>query len=110
MKSWRRARRPASSQQPSLPGLFAPFAKSRRLATPHEQALDTARIRIAAAIFLFSLAWLVIAGRLVDLTLLNDAPELQTARVEPNAGAASRADITDRNGLVLATSIPTQSL
>ena len=111
MTRWRRSKHAHSSQQPSLPGLFAPFSKSRRLATPHEQALDTARTRIAAAIFVFSLAWLVIAGRLTDLMLFNDAPDLQSMRIEPGFSAvSSRADISDRNGTILATSIPTQSL
>jgi len=110
MKGWRRPRRPASTQQPSLPGLFAPFVKSRRLATPHEQALDVARARIVAAFCVFALAYLVIVGRLVDLALLSDVPEAPIIRAELSDSTASRADITDRNGVVLATSVPTSSL
>ena len=110
MTNWRRSGHIKSTQQPSLPGIFAPFARSRRLTTPHEQALDTARIRIAAAIFVFSLAWLVIAGRLVDLTMFSDMPELLITHAAPGASVSTRADITDRNGVALATSIPTQSL
>jgi len=100
-----------STQQPSLPGLFAPIAKSRRLATPSEQALDVARVRIVAAIIIFALAYLVIAGRLADLTLMNDNnSDALLARPAGNDSVASRADIIDRNGTVLATSLPTISL
>lgn len=109
MKDWRIAKRRTASQQPSLPGLFA-SKNSRRLATPHEQALDTAHSRLLAGILLFAIAYLVIAGRLTYLTLLTDSPDLPTARHEVNDSVASRADITDRNGIVLATSLPTISL
>ncbi|MGE3622445.1 MAG: peptidoglycan D,D-transpeptidase FtsI family protein [Bdellovibrionales bacterium] len=110
MKSWRRLRRAASSRQPSLPGLFSSFVKTRRLATPHEQAVDLAHTRLPAALFVFTLAWAIIGGRLVDLTLFNDMPELPLARAEPGDLIETRADIRDRNGVVLATSIPTSSL
>lgn len=99
-----------SSQQPSLPGLFAPLTKSRRLATPHEQALEVARARLVAAGCVFVLAFLIIAGRLMMLTLLSDAPEMPMARETGSDSVASRADITDRNGVALATSLPTISL
>jgi cell division protein FtsI (penicillin-binding protein 3) len=53
----------------------------------------------------------VLSGRLSYLTLHGDAPpEAQIAHVTPTEGAAERADITDRNGVVLATSLPTVSL
>jgi len=103
-------KRQTSPQQPSLPGLFAPFAKSCRLNTAQERALEVARVRGIAAFFIFSLAWLVIAGRLVDLTLFKDAPELPPMRAEISDSTASRADITDRNGVALASSVPTVSL
>lgn len=110
MKGWRRSTRQTRSQQPSLPGLFASLTKSRRLATPHEQALDVAHTRLVVAALLFTIAYLVIAGRLTFLTLFNDAPEAPIARQDANDSTASRADITDRNGTVLATSLPTVSL
>jgi len=111
MRGWRRAQRPHPSLQPSLPGIFEPLAtRFRRLATPHEQALDVARSRLIAAVVVFSVAYLVIAIRLADLTLFNEAPEQSGMRAEISNAIASRADITDRNGVVLATSMPTQSL
>ncbi|MDX2028307.1 MAG: penicillin-binding protein 2 [Alphaproteobacteria bacterium] len=109
MRKWRRSKHSAASRQPSLPGLFT-SPKSRRLATPHEQALDTARIRLVAGIFVFALAYTLIAGRLAYLTLMNDTPEIPVARPTLGDSVASRADITDRNGITLATSLPTTSL
>jgi cell division protein FtsI (penicillin-binding protein 3) len=83
----------------------------RRLATPGEFALERAKSRLGFALLMFAIAYLVIAGRVANLTLLNEAPEAQVA--ESSRGAqpvTSRADITDRFGTVLATSLPTMSL
>lgn len=96
-------------RQPNLPGVFSP-AKSRRLATPHEQALDVAKNRSVAAIALFAVAFLVIAGRLTFLTLLSEAPDTPNSHANSGESVTQRADITDRNGELLATSLPTVSL
>jgi len=109
MKVWRPTKRHGASQQPRLPGLFAP-TKSRRLATPHEQALALAHHRLIIGIIVFSLAYLIIAGRLTFLTLLSETPELPMAHHDVSESVASRADIVDRNGTLLATSLPTISL
>ena len=101
--------RPAKARQPNLPGVFSP-ASSRRLATPHEQALEVAKNRSVAAIALFSLAFFVIAARLTFLTLFSEAPETANTHAASSEGAMQRADITDRNGVMLATSLPTVSL
>jgi cell division protein FtsI (penicillin-binding protein 3) len=97
---------------PNLPGLFtsAPKPKSRRLSTPHEQALETARGRLLFATLIFAVAYMGIAGGLGYRTLANDAPEIPMANTQPNGAVVARADITDRNGVVLATSLPTSSL
>jgi cell division protein FtsI (penicillin-binding protein 3) len=110
MRSWRHAKRQTTAQQPNLPGLFAPQNRTRRLATPHEVALDVARGRLIALSFLFTLAYLIIAARLTDLTLFTGTPEVPMAEGPSTSDVASRADITDRNGVVLATSLPTISL
>ena len=102
-------KRSSGSRQPELPGVFSP-TKSRRLATPHEQALEVAQNRSVAAIVLFAIAFLVIAGRLAFLTLLSEAPDIQNAHAEGGESVTQRADITDRNGVLLATSLPTVSL
>lgn len=111
MKGWRRTKRHAASKQPNLPGLAAPPArKSRRLATPHDLALEVARRRLTGGFILFALAYLLIGGRLVFITLVNDAPEISTAQPTLGDSVASRADVLDRNGTVMATSLPTISL
>jgi cell division protein FtsI (penicillin-binding protein 3) len=75
------------------------------------QTLDTARHRLVIGGMLFAVAFAVIGGRLVDVTLFTEAREPRAARV-PNTGPLelSRADIVDRNGVLLATSLVTQSL
>jgi cell division protein FtsI (penicillin-binding protein 3) len=73
------------------------------------QALETSRNRMLVTGALLSLAFLVIAVRLVDLTALREAGE--PARVARAADRPKeRADIVDRNGILLATSLPTASL
>ena len=111
MKRWRRGKRQTSEQQSGLQG--APLSttrKSRRLATPHDQAVECARGRLSAGLLFFAAAYLIIAGRLAFLTLFNDAPEISVAQSTIGDSLASRADITDRFGTVLATSLPTISL
>jgi cell division protein FtsI (penicillin-binding protein 3) len=110
MKRWRRSKRQQPAQQPSLPGLFTPAVKSRRLATPHEHALDIARGRLLFATLVFSLAYMGIASGLAYRTLSSEGPEMPMAHMQTDDALAGRADITDRNGVVLATSLPTKSL
>ena len=76
-----------------------------------KEALETGRTRLLVTGVVFCLAFLVVAGRLVDLAVLGQAAEPRLAA----AGATvdqdfRRADIIDRNGVVLATSLPTASL
>jgi len=73
------------------------------------RALDCARNRLLATGLIFLLAFLVIGGRLVDLTLIDQSDDVALAGAA--AGPASRrGDIVDRNGIILATSLPTASL
>jgi cell division protein FtsI (penicillin-binding protein 3) len=75
-------------------------------ATKH--TIETGRLRLAVAAGLFGLAFLSIAVRLVDLMVLKD-PIATTARVSGNGThlSAARADIIDRNGVIIATNLPT---
>jgi cell division protein FtsI (penicillin-binding protein 3) len=76
-----------------------------------KQALETGRTRILVAGALFSLAFLAIGLRLADVTIVKPAgePRLAANKRTP-AFAAGRADIVDRNGVLLATSLNTASL
>lgn len=80
-----------------------------RLEETRKQALETGRNRLLVTAVVFALAFLVIAGRLIDLAVWGDGPRLARAPVLGPA-ATERADIIDRNGVILATSLPTASL
>lgn len=78
-------------------------------------ALNTCKNRMPVAIFLFGIAYLAIIFRIFNLCLANgiqiSLPD--TSKEESiNFGAMpiSRADIVDRNGIIIATSLPTVNL
>jgi cell division protein FtsI (penicillin-binding protein 3) len=75
------------------------------------RALKMGRHRLVLAGALLSLAYLVIGVRLVDVTLVKDGFE---PRFTPTATTShprfARSDIVDRNGVLLATNLPTASL
>ncbi len=76
-----------------------------------KSALETGRTRLLVTGFVFALAFLGVAGRLVDLSLFGAAAE--PARAEaPTADELrpTRAAITDRNGEILATTLPVASV
>jgi cell division protein FtsI (penicillin-binding protein 3) len=71
------------------------------------RALETSHHRLMLGLGLFTVAFLVIAARLAIVTLMpEDSDGVRVAA----APAANRADILDRNGVVLATSLTTASL
>ena len=76
-----------------------------------KQALETGRSRLKIAGLVFALAFSIIAGRLVEVTALAQARAPSLA-AEPSGSAklTGRSDIVDRNGKVLATTLPTASL
>lgn len=73
------------------------------------QALETGRTRLLAAGVVFAMAFLVVGWRLVDITALSAGNQPRMAAVAA-ALPSGRADIVDRNGVVLATSLATASL
>lgn len=78
---------------------------------PLKEALDCARTRLLIASVFFCFAILIIAGRLFMVTVLRDGAE--PALVEQDLSKPiymGRANITDRNGEILATTIITSSL
>ena len=83
----------------------------RRLEPPVPPAVEMGRSRLLIAGALFATAFAVIAVRLVDVALLSEGNE---PRLAQSPGIAShqtdRADIFDRNGILLATSLKTASL
>ncbi len=105
--------------QPSLPGLTnTPDLRRgvRGLMNPMpsagDYALERARTRLPVVFCCFLLMFFVVSGRLADLSLFGAEPDPRAGQVASSGEMAvtSRADITDRNGTVLATSLPTVTL
>lgn len=76
-----------------------------------KQTIEIARTRAMVGAILFALAFLTMAARVVELTLLSEPREVPAA-AGPRAPALvlGRADIVDRQGELLATSLGTASL
>ena len=95
-----------------------PSSKSRRIApvdlvlldASTSQALEAGRNRLIAMGLIFSLAFFVIGIRVLDLAVLRGGSEPRLAMAHGEALMTGRADILDRNGVVLATTLPTASL
>jgi len=84
---------------------------ARRIEGARKQAMETGRNRLLVTGIVLSLAFAAIGVRLVDLTVFQAGGEPRLAQIESNPEVASgRADIVDRNGILLATSLPTASL
>jgi cell division protein FtsI (penicillin-binding protein 3) len=75
-----------------------------------KRAIDTGRSRLIVAGALFLLAFSVIAARMVDVTILRDGDLPRAHQAKTDDTPLARADIVDRNGVLLATSLPTDSL
>src|SRR5689334_2639186 len=104
-------RRPAApnvvAQRPQP--VINPMALEMEPDGPRKRALEVSHSRVLLGASLFAVVFLVIAARLTAITLLPDGAE--TAAVMPaKIKTADRADIVDRNGVVLATSLTTASL
>ncbi|MGE5540337.1 MAG: peptidoglycan D,D-transpeptidase FtsI family protein [Gemmatimonas sp.] len=81
-----------------------------RLDGVHKQAIETGRKRLLIGSGLFVMVFVAIVGRLADLTLMQEGYEPRLASSHTQPFAAGRADIIDRNGVILATSLSTASL
>lgn len=123
MKRWGNSPNVNDPAQFTLPGVLMRAGGDhprgpafKRLATPGEFALNRAKLRMAFPALLFLVFFAVVIGRLAELTLLHNRIEVQAQNQNEDSVAsvdmsvASRADIVDRNGIVLATSLPTYML
>ncbi|MCF8479531.1 MAG: penicillin-binding protein 2 [Rhodospirillum sp.] len=83
-----------------------------RLDGENHRIVEMGRTRLMVAACLFGLAFTVIGGRLVELMALGEPgePPVATLADEPLETRMARADIVDRDGLVLATNLPTVHL
>ncbi len=107
MRLWRK-------NGPPEPAAASPAAAGARYASPKERhkgdVQETARQRLVITSALLVVAFTAIAMRMSYVSLLRDGGE-PTQRVAARGGAiqSERADIVDRNGVVLATSLPVMS-
>jgi len=75
------------------------------------KAIETGRNRLLVTGVILSLAFSAIVVRLVELTVFKSGGEPALAHAGPvRESPTGRADIVDRNGVLLATSLPTASL
>jgi len=91
--------------------LQPPPAELVRLEGSVKEALETGRNRLVIAGIVFFLAFAGIGARLVELSTssLGNEPAVAHEAI-PAQLETGRADILDRNGMVLATTLPTVSL
>lgn len=76
-----------------------------------KEALETGRNRLLVAAAVLTLAFVGIGARLVDLSVISADGSAHAARpASTQKPVAERADIVDRNGVILASSLPTASL
>lgn len=88
-----------------------PVHEKRKLEGFGKEALETGRNRLLVAAAVLTLAFGGIGARLIDLSVIGGADAVQTARPAASQKPVSdRADIVDRNGVILASSLPTASL
>jgi len=75
----------------------------------HDRALEIGRARLIVTSVMFTLAFCVIGGRMVDVSLFKHVAPRPHAPKQAEM-TVERADLVDRNGVLLATSLPTTSL
>jgi cell division protein FtsI (penicillin-binding protein 3) len=107
-----KATRRAYDDNPCKPRHFKPPPCAPvALDEPAQQTLEIGRTRLLVTAGLFAVAFAVIALRLVDVTLVKPTGETRLARNHVAGKVeASRADIVDRNGVLLATTLASPSL
>lgn len=82
-----------------------------RIEGDRKTAIETGRNRLMVAGALFSAAFLVIGVRVVDVSIFSDDAEPRYTRsITKTEKYTGRADIVDRNGVLMATSLNTASL
>ena len=82
-----------------------------RIEGDRKTAIETGRNRLIVAGALFTAAFSVIGIRVVDVSVFSDNSEPRYTRsIAPGEKYTGRADIVDRNGILMATSLNTASL
>lgn len=76
------------------------------------QAIETGRSRLVVTALVFLLAFTAVGARMVDVAVIDRNPPKQHAQPQARTDELQmdRADISDRTGVLLASSLPTVSL
>ncbi|MFL2771391.1 MAG: peptidoglycan D,D-transpeptidase FtsI family protein [Rhodospirillaceae bacterium] len=111
MKVWPRKKDGAQFAYPGADLNTSP-RKYFKLDGQDQQSINIGRARLMMTAGIFSFAFLSISLRLIDLMVLNGALEIGPTYVSPQVETLSkyRADIVDRNGRIIATTLPTANL
>ncbi|WP_245613237.1 peptidoglycan D,D-transpeptidase FtsI family protein [Skermanella stibiiresistens] len=100
----------AYPDHPAAPSPEARFAEPRAKGRA-AHALEQARGRLMVTVAVFALAFAAVGVKLVDATVMSQGGDTGLAQAaSAHAIPASRADIIDRNGVLLASSLATASL
>jgi len=105
----------SAHQAPPYPTIYMDRAASAPstvvLAGQRAQALEVGRTRLLVTGIVFALAFFAIGWRLIDLAVSGHGARARLATADGTAPATTlRADIVDRNGALLATSVSAASL
>ncbi len=87
-----------------------PREPRQRAASAPPPAIEIGRARSMLTRLLFGLAFLVVALRLVEVSLLTPSRSPHQSTNVERPAVSHRADIVDRNGIILATGLPTHLL
>tara|TARA_A100001037_G_scaffold280264_2_gene282872 strand:- start:15071 stop:16816 length:1746 start_codon:yes stop_codon:yes gene_type:complete len=99
-----------SYEQISEQHLPSRLAESVRLEGARKQAVETGRTRLVLVAAVFAFAFLVLAGRLVHLSSIGEGGKGHLALSGGGEIGLARAEILDRNGVLLASDLGTASL
>ena len=91
-------------------GLPARLANSAHLEGARKKAVETGRNRLVIVAAVFACAFVVLAGRLVHLSSMGDAGSAGPVAEGGGDIGLARAEIVDRNGVLLASDLTTASL
>ena len=97
------------------PDTYAPdtyaMETDRHLVGSRALAIRVGHTRLLTVALVFTVCFLVLGGRLIELTVIREpGPALTYAPTAPSKQTAGRADIVDRNDVLLATNLITASL
>ncbi len=81
-----------------------------RLQGATTRAVETGRMRLVVTAGIFGAAFGFIGLRVVDLMVFHDRPAITAQPHGITRPATARADIVDRNGIIVATNLPTVNL